>query len=76
MPTEKAGWELHSDAVGCFEQILEEVLIKTATVGPLTSHLTHHPHNMNKTSWELQEKKKQTHKQCSSMDSNTWVPQY
>ena len=34
---EKARWELHKDAVCCFEQILEAAPHKTAIVRPLTS---------------------------------------
>ena len=39
----KARWELHKDAVCCFEQILEAAPHKTATVLPPASHLTSHP---------------------------------
>ena len=37
---EKARWELHKDAVCCFEQILEAALQKTAAIWPLTSPIS------------------------------------
>ena len=49
-------WELHKDAVCCHEQILEAALHETATVWPLTYHLTNHPSMTNKTCWALLEK--------------------
>ena len=50
---EKARWKLHTDA-GCYlEQIQEIASYKTATVWPLTSHLTNHPSKTCKTSWTL-----------------------
>ena len=52
-PGEKAQWELHKNAVFCFEQILETVPDKIAAVRPFTSYLKNHP---NKTSWALLEK--------------------
>ena len=45
---EKARWKLHKNAACCFEQILEAMPRKTATVRPLTSHHTNHPSKMNK----------------------------
>ena len=48
---EKAKWELHTDATCCFEQILEDAHFKTASVRPLTSHLTNHPRKARKTCW-------------------------
>ena len=41
MKGEKVGWELYKNAT-CFEQILKATVYKTATVRPLTSHLTIH----------------------------------
>ena len=55
-PGEKARWELHKQAVCCFEQKLETACYKTAAVQPLTSHLTSHPSKMNKTCRTLLDK--------------------
>ena len=49
MSGEKARCALHKDATCCFEQILEAASYKTATVQPLTSHLTNHPSKTSKT---------------------------
>ena len=42
------------------EKILESAPYKTATVQPLTSHLTNHPSKMSKTCWSLLKKYEQT----------------
>ena len=57
----------------CFEQIQEATSHKTASARPLSSHLTNHPSKMNKTCWPQLEKKRQTHKQCSSLDFYIWA---
>ena len=53
---EKVRWELHKDAVGCSEQILERAPYKTAAVWSLTSDLTNYMSKMNKTLWVLLKK--------------------
>ena len=51
-------------------------VFKTATLQPLSSHLTNPPSKTNKTScWALMQKKRQTHKKRSLMDSYTWTHQ-
>ena len=45
---EKARWELHKNAMCCFQQIFEPKLHKRAAVWPLTSHLKNHPSKANK----------------------------
>ena len=39
-PVKKAWWKLPTDAVCCFQQILEAALHKIEALGPLTSNLT------------------------------------
>ena len=56
---EKAGWEPHEYAACYFEQILEIALHETATIRPLTSHLTNHTSISNKTCRALLKKKDQ-----------------
>ena len=45
---EKTKWELHKNAMHCFEQ--------TTIQQPLTSNLTNHPSKTNKSCWTLLEK--------------------
>ena len=45
---EKARWKLLKNATRSLEQILEATLYKTATVEPLTSHLTNHSSKAHK----------------------------
>ena len=56
---------------GCFKQIPEAALYKTAVLWPLTSHFTNYCRKMS-TCWALL-KKRWTHKQCSLMDSDRWT---
>ena len=49
MHREKAKWELHKNAMCCFESILEAAPHKTVTAYPLASHLTNHQRKTNKT---------------------------
>ena len=70
MQEEKVRWELHKNATGCFEQVLEAAPYKTAVVRPLTSHLINHLSKMNKTFQAL------THKQHFLIDSYTQLHQF
>ena len=54
----KPRWELHKYAVSRFEYILGEAPNYKAAVQPLSSHLTKHPSNMNKTCLAQLEKDK------------------
>ena len=72
-PGEKAWWELHKNAMCCFEQILGEGSHKTATVRPPAFYLTNHPNNPNKTCWILLVKWGRRHKRHSPEDSYTWI---
>ena len=72
MLKEKARQELHKDAACCFKQILETTHCKTAIVYQLISYLTNDP---SKIYWARLEKKRQTYKRCSLVDSCTWMDQ-
>ena len=48
---------------------------KITVVQPFISYLANYPSKMNKTCWAQLEKKGQTHKSCSIMESCTWVCQ-
>ena len=51
-----ASWELHKDAMCCFEHILEAAPNKTASVRPFTSRLADLPSRTSKTRGTLLEK--------------------
>ena len=42
MHGENTKWELHKNAICCFEHILDATSDKTATIWPLASHLKNH----------------------------------
>ena len=62
------------DTACCFEQNLEAAPYKTAAVCPLCSHFTNCSSQISKTYWALLEKREQTHKQRSLMDSSVGPP--
>ena len=57
----KAKWELYKDTACCFEQILEAAPHKTATVQPITYHLTNHQSDEQ----DLLDQQEQTQKHTS-----------
>ena len=61
------------DLLSEFLEILEAASNKTAFIQPITSHLANHPRKMSKIYWALLVKHGQTRKQCSPMDSYTWI---
>ena len=64
----KARWEPYKDVAYCFEQFLEATPHKTTIQSP-KSYLTNYQSKMDKTCWTLLEEDKQTHKQCSPVNS-------
>ena len=68
---EEATWELHKNAMCCFEQTLEAVQHKAVAIQPLTSYLTNHTRKTSQTYWAPLEEKDRNHKRRSSMD--TWT---
>ena len=69
VPGEKARWELHKDAVCCFEQILETTPNKTPTPTPHLNYLS----KIDKTCWILLERQRQSCERHSPVDSYTWT---
>ena len=70
---EKVWWELHKNAMTCFEQILQTTNRKEAAVRKLFSYLRTHPGKMNKKSKKkaLLKKSGWTWKWRSSLDFHT-----
>ena len=68
--------EPHKNAMCYFEQILEAILRKTATVWLLTSYLRNYSNKTNKTGETLLEEFGWTHKWRSAMGPYTWTSQY